>query len=111
MLRHWLILTAVGIASTLYDQRGSTGDATNGHSVILVVSDGLRWQEVFSGADSALLFGDPAVPRGYGDAINRKYWRATARERRDALMPFVWRSRGSSSATAGSRAMSTSPTR
>jgi hypothetical protein len=57
--------------------------------VILVVADGLRWQEVFTGADSLLLFHSRAV-RGDADAIRRRYWRATPAERRAALMPFLW---------------------
>jgi hypothetical protein len=94
MLRHWLILGAVSVASTLFDQRSNGRErdhqAESGRNVILVVSDGLRWQEVFSGADSTILFGDPAMLGGNGDAIRRKYWRSTAAERRVALMPFVW---------------------
>ena len=57
--------------------------------VILVVADGLRWQEVFRGADSLLLFDSEAV-RGDADATRKRYWRATAPERRAALMPFLW---------------------
>lgn len=57
--------------------------------VILVVADGLRWQEVFTGADSLLLFHSRAVRDA--EAIRRRYWRATSTERRHALMPFLWR--------------------
>jgi len=57
--------------------------------VILVVADGLRWQEVYKGADSLLLFHSGAVPRG-ADAARRRYWRRTSSERRAALMPFLW---------------------
>src|SRR5688500_18933380 len=100
MLRHWLLLGAVTVVSTLYDQRSNgRGDAHNrssGSSVVLVVSDGLRWQEVFTGADSAILFGDPRSLGGNGDAIRRKFWRSTAGERRAALMSFLWRTRSES---------------
>jgi hypothetical protein len=75
---------AAGRAPDSTDARART-DAR----VILVVADGLRWQEVFTGADSLLLFHSGAV-RGDVDAIRRRYWRATAAERRAALMPFVW---------------------
>ncbi|HEY9227539.1 MAG TPA: alkaline phosphatase family protein [Gemmatimonadaceae bacterium] len=58
-------------------------------NVVLVVTDGLRWQDVFTGADSTILFGDP---RFLGDtiAIRRDFWRPTADERRRAMMPFFW---------------------
>lgn len=66
--------------------RGSfSGDA----HVILVVADGLRWQEVFRGADSLLLFHSGAV-RGDADAVRRRYWRPSPADRRAALMPFLW---------------------
>jgi hypothetical protein len=58
-------------------------------NVVLVVTDGLRWQDVFTGADSSILFGDP---RFLGDtiAIRRDFWRASADERRRVMMPFLW---------------------
>ena len=94
MTRHWAILFAAVIATTAFDNRAKMRDMYVGtaddQNVILVVSDGLRWQEVFTGADSAILFGDPAMLGGNAEAARRKYWRATAAERRAALMPFVW---------------------
>ncbi|MBE7536934.1 MAG: alkaline phosphatase family protein [Opitutaceae bacterium] len=54
-------------------------------NVILINSDGLRWQEVFSGADSALI---PKPPVGI--ATSRLYLRDTPEARREILMPFFW---------------------
>lgn len=57
-------------------------------NVIFVMTDGLRWQEVFRGADPALMneaSGVSNVPE-----LKRHYWRATPEERRAALMPFLW---------------------
>ncbi len=64
------------------------GAQTTKH-VILVVTDGLRWQEVFTGADSSILFG---APRFAGDTaeIRAEFWRPSAEERRRTLMPFLW---------------------
>jgi hypothetical protein len=57
--------------------------------VIWVMSDGLRWQEVFRGADPSLL-----VPANNGDQpvddYAKRYIRATPEEARRALMPFLW---------------------
>lgn len=53
------------------------------------MTDGLRWQEVFSGADPALMdrkAGGVADP----DGLRRLFWRDTAEERRAALLPFFW---------------------
>ena len=59
-------------------------------NVILVMTDGLRWQELFRGADAALL-----VPANYWDGrsldpLQRQFQAATPEERRRLLMPFVW---------------------
>ena len=58
-------------------------------NVIVVTLDGLRWQEVFSGADERFI--DPKVGgvRDVGGLKNR-YWRPTAADRRETLLPFLW---------------------
>lgn len=53
-------------------------------NVIFVMTDGLRWQEVFSGADKVLL--DPLK----NQALSARYWRDSPEARRRALMPFLW---------------------
>ena len=60
-----------------------------GDNVVLIVLDGLRWEEVFRGADSALLNRDHG---GIDDttAIRAEFWRPTTSDRRRALMPFLW---------------------
>jgi len=58
-------------------------------SVVLIVTDGLRWQEVFHGADAALLDKE----HGHVDdpqQIRRDFWRVDQEQRRQALMPFFW---------------------
>lgn len=62
-------------------------------NVILVVSDGLRWQEVFRGAEEALLNKEHGgVPAADLEGIKRDFWRETPEARREALMPFLWSS-------------------
>jgi hypothetical protein len=60
-------------------------------NVILYMTDGLRWQEVFGGAEEALFNNDPQSG-GVADidALKSQYWRDTARARRETLMPFLW---------------------
>jgi hypothetical protein len=57
--------------------------------VFLVTLDGLRWQEVFGGADETLLTKENG---GVTDvaAARREFWRDTPEARRAALMPFLW---------------------
>jgi hypothetical protein len=59
-------------------------------TVVLIVSDGLRWQEVFTGADPLLL--DPKNGGSWmeEDALKAKFWRDDAEERRRILFPFIW---------------------
>jgi hypothetical protein len=57
--------------------------------VILVTIDGLRWQEVFTGADNALLNKEHG---GVADLrMTRKdFWRGEPDVRRELLLPFLW---------------------
>jgi Metalloenzyme superfamily len=58
-------------------------------NVFLIISDGLRWQEVFNGAEELLLNktngGVKNVP-----VLQTNFWRATPELRRAALFPFFW---------------------
>ncbi len=59
-------------------------------NVVLIVSDGLRWQEVFTGAEEDLL-NDQAGGSWLPEVqLRERYWRTTAAERREALFPFLW---------------------
>jgi hypothetical protein len=77
------ILVVLSIASATQAQR--PGD----HKVILVLLDGVRWQEVFRGADPDLLNKESGGIENV-DAIKKAYWRDSLQERRRALMPFLW---------------------
>ena len=57
--------------------------------VIIVTTDGFRWQEVFTGMDS-LLASNTAFNQKDSAGIFKKYWAATAGERRQKLLPFLW---------------------
>jgi hypothetical protein len=59
-------------------------------TVVLIVSDGLRWQEIFTGAEEALLNDKQGGSWLSEKELRRRYWRASAAERRAALFPFLW---------------------
>ena len=85
-IRHVALpLTAFGLALACLTPLGAQAPSPQSASpyVILVMTDGLRWQEVFDGADPALLTAADTVGRA-------TYVRESASERRAALMPFVW---------------------
>ena len=56
-------------------------------SIFLITLDGVRWQEVFSGADERLL-----GSKGVADTnqLAKAFWRETPEARREALFPFLW---------------------
>jgi hypothetical protein len=57
-------------------------------NVFLITLDGLRWQEVFTGAETALI----SKAGGVADTnqLGKAFWRTSAEERRAALLPFFW---------------------
>jgi hypothetical protein len=57
-------------------------------NVFIITTDGFRWQEVFTGADSAMI-NNPYYVQDTS-LIKDLYWDADARERRKKLMPFFW---------------------
>lgn len=77
-----LIITALAIASILGVHAQKT------ENIVVVTMDGLRWQEVFGGADSLLSFAkDVPYSTSY---VQQHFWASTANERRQKLMPFFW---------------------
>lgn len=58
-------------------------------NVILVSTDGLRWQDVFRGADASLLNKETGGVASI-ETTRKLFWRDSAAARREALMPFLW---------------------
>jgi len=57
-------------------------------NLLIVTLDGMRWQEVFSGADKALL-SDKRFTQDSAASF-AKYWNEDATIRRKKLFPFLW---------------------
>ncbi|HMH22937.1 MAG TPA: hypothetical protein VK563_14220 [Puia sp.] len=57
-------------------------------NLVIVTLDGMRWQEIFGGIDSALL-GNPGFTMDK-DGLKSRFWSDDARERRKKLFPFLW---------------------
>lgn len=66
----------------------SSARAADDRRVILVTIDGMRWQEVFGGAQESLLNEKQGVKNL--PELKEKFWRDTPEARREALMPFLW---------------------
>src|SRR3974377_36129 len=59
-------------------------------NVVLIVSDGLRWQEVFSGADASLLNDEHGGIWEPADSLKARFWNDDPAVRRRVLLPFLW---------------------
>lgn len=91
MTRRWISPALLGLA--LFGTAALPGAARAAEhktsNVIVVMTDGMRWQEVFNGADEAMLNKEHGGVSDV-DNVRRKFWRETAQERRQALLPFLW---------------------
>jgi Type I phosphodiesterase / nucleotide pyrophosphatase len=67
----------------------NTALAQTAENIIIITTDGLRWQEVFAGMDSAIA-NNKKFDQGDSTAIYKKYWAADPIERRKKLLPFFW---------------------
>jgi len=79
-MKHFLILLACLLTAPVLAQKTE--------NFVLITFDGLRWQEVFAGADSLLV-----DDSGYVDnpeALTEEFWHADPLKRREMLMPFFW---------------------
>lgn len=57
-------------------------------NIIIVTLDGMRWQEIFGGVDSAIM-NNPEYTHERDD-IKKLLWSDDAEERRKKLLPFLW---------------------
>jgi hypothetical protein len=63
--------------------------AQQAENIIIITTDGFRWQEVFKGMDSAIA-NNPEFHHGDSSGIFEKYWSNNETERRKKLLPFFW---------------------
>ena len=64
-------------------------EAQKAENIIIITTDGFRWQEVFKGIDSAIA-NNSKFNQGDSAYIFEKYWSNDVSERRKKLMPFLW---------------------
>jgi hypothetical protein len=65
------------------------GNAQHAENIIIVTTDGLRWQEVFKGMDTAIA-NNPKFNQEDSAYIYKTYWADDENKRRERLMPFLW---------------------
>lgn len=91
-----LLILLVAATGSSFGQKQKT------ENVILITLDGMRWQEVFNGADSSFMRQQQHLK---DDKLKEKFWRADAGERRKALMPFFWNTLAAKGQLYGNRAL------
>src|SRR6266849_7428541 len=91
MPRKLLIKFAVSFAILFFfSTLASAQEKLKTKTVVLIVADGLRWQEVFTGADPTLMDSEHGGIWAKTEDLKRDYWRDDLDERRKLLFPFLW---------------------
>ena len=78
-----LLLVLATATTSAFAAEGKT------RNVVLITTDGLRWQEVFTGAEKALINKEHGGVANVSE-IEKRFWRESPEERRKALLPFFW---------------------
>ncbi|SFN70448.1 alkaline phosphatase family protein [Salegentibacter flavus] len=73
----------------------------NSDKIIVITIDGLRWQELFGGADSLLINNKQFVNNP--EELNELFWADSEKERRESLLPFLWNYAAKNGAILGNR--------
>lgn len=81
-----MAILCVAISTFLFSQ--DNGSGVEEPKVILITFDGLRWQELFGGADVRLI-GNPKFVDDTASLI-KEFWADTPEERRNKVFPFFW---------------------
>jgi hypothetical protein len=89
-----LLLAGTSLLSALLSIAPASAQLTSPplktRNVVLIVSDGLRWHEIFTGADPTLLDSEHGGSWADPKELKQKFWRDDVAERRKALFPFLW---------------------
>jgi hypothetical protein len=83
-MRIWTTFMALVLGLAALPPSHAQAPARN---VVVISVDGLRWQEMFTGADREYF---KKERDGTPGASEKRFWRPTAEERRTTLLPFIW---------------------
>lgn len=70
-------------------------------NIFIITTDGFRWQEVFNGADSAIIHNPKYVKDT--STLKELFWDTDLIKRRKLLMPFIWKTIASRGSIYGNR--------
>ena len=84
----WIGLVLMFIGTTVRTNEYMIYSFEETNKLFIITLDGLRWQEVFNGADSTLI--SDKTYNANPDNTKALFWATTPGERRKKLMPFFW---------------------
>src|ERR1700750_2016801 len=85
MNRRSIVLLLAGLIMSLASSYGQTRQTEN---LIIIGWDGVRWQEIYTGVDSAIMNDRTYTKKGA--EMRKAYWDADPLVRRKKLLPFFW---------------------
>lgn len=95
-MRKWLLLLLTASMVLKADAQRST------ENIIILTLDGLRWQEIFRGMDSAIA-NNRDFNQDDSQYIHKHYWNEDPGERRKRIFPFLWTTIAKRGLVAGNR--------
>lgn len=93
-------LTSIALLSLFTSKAQQTDSIEN---IIIITTDGFRWQEVFKGMDSVIA-SNYQYNHEEDSHLFQKYWAGTEEERRKKLLPFMWTTFAANGQLYGNRA-------
>lgn len=98
------ILCIYGCSESPKQQENTNSPAGGVENIIVITTDGLRWQDLYTGMDSAIA-SNASFKQSEKDSSEmfEQYWSPDPVERRKKLMPFFWDSIGRNGQLYGNR--------
>jgi hypothetical protein len=81
MKKIFALLTLLNISAISFAQHKT-------ENIVIVTLDGMRWQEVFKGVDSAIIVNKKFTSDS--EQVTKNFWSDDINERRKKLFPFLW---------------------
>lgn len=84
----WICLLLMTLSVSVSNTQKSFRPLNSENKIFIITLDGFRWEEVFKGADSALINDQKVTADTF---LSRAlYWHTNSGERRKKLLPFFW---------------------
>jgi hypothetical protein len=84
----WICMVLMALSVSVTNTQRSFRPLNPQNKIFIITLDGFRWEEVFKGADLALI-NDQALNSG-ASVSKALYWDKDPEERRKKLLPFFW---------------------